>query len=324
MAMPTELELHRLLQAMTSIRPLFVLGAGASAPLVPTIAMLRARVMERLRKALPIARPVLARNSLHETVLPPGVTDPAIDPTFIQLLATNGLTRYSLETLVHTELTPPQLDEAPPNYAIFNLVPPGAGILNYNTDGLATRFCGKRHHVLAVHGTVDPSFTEALALHEITQLREFLELTQAFGSNEEFNVRPRTAFLYPEPEPDGFLGDPQHSPLGGILTSPDAVVIVGYTFGKTEHGFSDAASYAHFVEVTRGLQRPLVVVDPSGHDLAGSFGDATENANVTLVPAYWNHLSASILDVVGRYCLSGLAAVHDYVHVVLRRYDQRL
>ena len=324
MPLPTESDIRELLRAMTCDRPLFVLGAGASAPYVPTIATLREQVVAVLRETLPIVYGPHDRSALHDSVLPQGLRDPALDSVAVQQLLLNGLTKHSLEAIVHTALTPPALTAAPPNYAVLRRVPARAGILNYNTDGLAKRFCGDRHQVLDLHGTVDSSFTDALALRDITQMRDFLNLTQAYGSDEEFEVTPSTKFLYPVPEPPDFLGDPEDSSLGDILTKPDAVIIIGYSFGRTDRGLSDAASFEHFVSVTRGLQRPLIVVDPNGHELTGSFGEATENHNVTLVPAYWNHLSTCILEVMRRVTLEDLAASVHHVDAILRCYESRL
>lgn len=225
-------QVRTLIKALNSPRLVLLLGAGASAPDVPTIAMLRDRIKEVVRKLGPIARDLQDREDtpLIKTILSDMQFDDN-ETTYVRHIVQGGLTHQTLELIVHTELTPPESQDPLPQYEIFNHKPARATLLNYNTDGLATRFCGERHLVLPMHGSVDAAFTERLALKEVENLREVIELAQALRHDDDIHLAP-LGMLHPEPEPDNFLEDAEAGLNGKALADPSA----------TSHRFSGAMS----------------------------------------------------------------------------------
>jgi hypothetical protein len=81
----------------------------------------------------------------------------------------------------------------PPNYAVFDVVGSPATIFSFNLDGLAKRFCGKRHVVLEPHGHIDRRWLEG-------ERYTFLRNLVAYHDIPLHHLTPK---LLPSPEPPG-------------------------------------------------------------------------------------------------------------------------
>jgi hypothetical protein len=302
--------LRGLLEALAGERTVFLLGAGASAPEMPTMKELVRRVQETLRESVGSFFPA-RRGPLHDRFLPVDRSSMALDPRDTDGRYAHGVSEETLKLAIHRHLEPSGLQLPLAQYQVFDLFSSGATLLNYNTDGLADR-C--RQQLVKMHGNVVPGFTEWLARERT--LREAFLTTQ-----DGIPATPQT-LLFPEPEPEDYLVEARLPGVGAALEQAAAVVVIGYSFGIGCNTLDDRNSYEFFCRHLRDRAVPVVIVDPGGQALAERLGEALRTSNVILVPAFWNLLAKAILKSARERGASGIGEVA--MGEVLALYEREL
>lgn len=231
------LSMNDFARALMQRRGLFVLGAGASAPIVPIASGLAGHVAELYWAGGSFPAGVLphqderARRVINDARSPPAfpAPDEGLRHEAVSLMS-SGFVQLALRQIigVHRDST-----ASPDNYRVFELFPPGA-IWNYNLDGVAERCCGHRHRVLSVHGIIPRPFGSDPGSQLVRTVQDF-----------DFPAEPATELLLETERLDTLLRLPWH------LGYCDFVVLIGYTFGRNGATLNDIRSFEHLTSLLR-------------------------------------------------------------------------
>jgi hypothetical protein len=186
------------------------------------------------------------------------------------------------------------------SYGVFDFFRPSV-IANYNHDGLATRFCGWRHRVLDMHGSVGREFGSPEIEALIEQVREY-HLPEAS---------------------DGILMGVPESPWrdrGLVLKlleigrfRPAFIAIIGYSFARNAEGHDDHVSLEYFEHRFRDFQGPVYVIDPNPDYLHEMLSERLKLRGIIGVRARWNVLAHAFMKSLRAPCGCGRRSInYDY------------
>jgi hypothetical protein len=174
------------------------------------------------------------------------------------------------------------------NYGIFQFFPPTV-LLNYNLDGIAGDICGARHWVVPVHGTVKTHMGAPGIADLMSAVRDGFEV--------EFDD---LLLCVPEPR----FGEPGHAELVTRLSpmwdfEPDFLAICGYSFASLDPSsglhHDDHESLRLFVDRFQRYDGTVYILNPD-RSIAEMIEDRLKSRNVIWIPEKWNVLSAAMVD----------------------------
>lgn len=308
--MITEKALRQLLWAMSQPHTFYVLGAGASYGLIPVTKGLRRAIEAEYHsvgvyqiapyKSSPLFERLIGPISPHEQDLRE-VLLTHMPPSALNLLAQRALWR-------------PRSDVAPPQYAVFDLVPSLATLFNFNLDGLASLHCGQRHIVLEPHGRIDQTWLER------EDYRKLLEATVVY----EVRIPHLTPKLLPAPEPHDIALGPTYIRARWLLHRARAMIILGYSFGQTNGVFDDAQSFEFIVTLLKQHPCPILVLSPTPDELAARLRDRLSTYNVHGISTRWEVLARLFLASTKLPEGIGLRWCHKRLVNLVRAYGRAL
>jgi hypothetical protein len=278
---------------------LYMLGAGASAPVVPMAgAVLKLpgrdfRDLGSFSDELAVETPLTAAvRAAHQ----PLYYDPdhALEDEILQRLGHNG----ALASLRYHLAIARFMKRRIANYAVLRAFHPSL-ILSWNVDGLVADTCRPPHWVEEMHesfaaGYGGPEGAEIMRLIQEWEIEADTEGVLAWGRESNTNERLRRK-------------------LQAMQTSnPVFVMIVGYSFGKTNFGtYHDQLSLDAFVRRFRDVPIDVYVLEPHPRGLAEMLGERLRSNSVHAFPVYWNVLAWAFTRVLtGKLDVACL----DYFH----------
>ncbi|MBW7974593.1 hypothetical protein [Bradyrhizobium sp. BR 10289] len=293
--------LEELLWHFRHSRGLFLLGAGASAGIVPFgQRFMAAPSLDFLEKwtALSASRAkqdLLTRRSI-EFAMPSLLArrgelgfDLEMSKAILSHMPNGVASFHQVHELAKARLNQRRDDLRYRNYGIFEFFP-STTLLNYNLDGIADDICGGHHQVIPVHGSVKVH----LGAPDIARV---LQSVRDFGFEIEFED-----LLLCVPEPN--FGKPGHQELVARLApmwgfEPDFVAICGYSFASTDPTshlkHDDHESLRLFVDRFRDYDGRIYVLNPD-RSIAEMIEARLKSRNVIWVPQKWNVLAAAMMD----------------------------
>jgi hypothetical protein len=276
--------LTQLLQAFENRRSCFVLGAGASWPLVPIGTQFANKIRERalLMPSYPVYqfdRDILATRMLRSN----SELAPFRDEQ----------TQFNEELLWHVSpsavraaltayLCPAAHRYVPPQYGVFNRAKRSLDLVNFNTDGLARKYC-PQHRVINVHGT---GFTDE-DRHRI-DMEWWINIHQEYPDMPFIGVRD---MYLPVPEVPDLAHSAAYKAVDEVLTRCRNLAIVGYSFGRGD----DSLAYARILRVLQQSETSAVVLSPDSRDLVEQMRDQSKNKSVVALPLRWDLMAAAIM-----------------------------
>jgi hypothetical protein len=284
---------------------LYVLGSGASAPIVPMAPALMWHTAKSYVDlgSMPIElapKTVMTKRiqvqavgqSFNDRPIFPGTPEPPYKEILDRLPHGGAVAAYMHQLGVQRYAR-----RRIPNYLVLRAFRPSL-LLNYNLDGLATDTCGDHHVAVPMHGSVGAEYGSAAGADLARVLQEYsLEMPHD-------GLHP----IGPELVTDERL---QRKLRFLQRCSPAFVMIVGYSFGRFEGGYDDCLSLATFIGRFRDMLLDVYVCDPRPFDLAGMLGEELRSKRVHAFPVYWNVLAWCFAQVLTRK----LDAAHlDFIH----------
>jgi hypothetical protein len=252
---------------------LYMLGAGASAPVVPMAgAVLKLpgrdfRDLGSFSDELAVETPLTAAvRAAHQ----PLYYDPDhdLEDEILQRLGHNGAfasLRYHLAAnrFIKRRIV---------NYTVLRAFHPSL-ILSWNVDGLVADTCCPPHWVQEMHGSFaagygGPEGAEIMRLTQEWEIEIDPEGVLAWGREAHTNER-----LW-------------HKLQAMQRSNPAFVMIVGYSFGKTNGTYHDQFSLDTFVRRFRGEPLDVYVLDPRPDDLADMLGERLQSNRVHAFPCW--------------------------------------
>jgi hypothetical protein len=99
--------------------------------------------------------------------------------------------------------------------------------------------------------------------------------------------------------PDQILLEPEHVQLKGVFPASldrwGAVVVIGYTFGRTPRGHDDTLSLLALTRLLERSPRPVIVVDPYPEPLAELLADCTKSNRVYQAALRWDLTATALI-----------------------------
>lgn len=301
-------------------RGLFVLGAGASSGATPFGAdFFLGPPLDYVRGgSFPVSLPAhspltdrlirMARGFPQHRVFPGRVFRPGMDDFPLFELLERMPDAYARLHLMRA-LSTVRFNGMPrDNYTAFRLFHP-AMLFNYNLDGLANEWCGRKHQIITPHGTVPKAYGSPDTARHLEILRD-----------HDLTLRP-DALVISVPE----SWDDQHlqSCLDALEgCSPDFVAIIGYSFGRDGDSYDDWVSLERFNRAFFDFRGPIFVIEPKPFHLRDTIADSICSNQVFGVARYWNIVAHAFLRLA---CGRGGERSLNYVcEQILDRYGDRV
>ncbi len=281
--------LQTLLSALEEPDSCFVLGAGASAPIVPLATQLGAHVRKRLLDIGSFPPSPIPRDAISDRILGPVQTsfDPNDDTFTIQEeIVARHLSPAAVRTATVAFLRPEVPIYAPPQYQVFGLSRYRHSLINFNNDGLADQYCGQ-HTVVNLHGT-------SLSANDRSHL-EWDSLIDALQDFPELQGIEIPGLLLPQREPEEIAMTKEYRIARKLLQAARRVILVGYSFGDMD----DWIAYDVITSAIRSRRFATVVAKPEAYDLAHRISDDSASSTVMALPVYWDKLTMAIIASVG-------------------------
>ncbi len=260
-----------------SVGSLYVLGAGASVPHVPTTDQLSERILRSFLQAGIFQTERIARDVVSSRIIR--------DPEYWKNPMRWELVQRLPPAYVIGKL--PELlsgHAAPPlaNYEVFNLAEKPSTIFTMNVDGLASRIC-KGHRVLEMHGR-SPS-------GEVLERSGWKTYTEAILEFPDLPPPLIPGLVLPGPESADVLARAEYMTADRLLQAAGYVSIVGYSFG----GMDDIYTYAFLASRIPRAHQAILVISPDPYEVMYRLSDALKSTRVHRISAYWNYLARAIL-----------------------------
>jgi hypothetical protein len=170
----------------------------------------------------------------------------------------------------------------PPQYEVFNLAKHPLGLINFNNDGLASRYC-QQHRVINVHGM---GFSD--------KDRSQIDMEWWINIHQEYPDLPFTGvpgLFLPQPEVPALAMQLAYSEVDFLLKRCRRVGIVGYSFGAGD----DWMAYGRILRALDKRDVSAVVLSLDPRDLVEQMMEQSKNRAVIALPFRWDILAAAIM-----------------------------
>lgn len=282
----------RLFRFAITSRSLYVLGAGASLPIISSKIAKRIRNVVRdngafaaiYEKPSPFKKRLLTFDMRFEIE---AIISDCISQNTLDAHTPNAL----VEALFAREITRPGA-ALPPQYEIFDFLAKSI-VFNFNNDNLADGV-DPRHLYLRPHGAVDyklvhsPSVSRAIA---------YLAIPDSFPLYLDYHR--------PLPEPNDMTSRPAYRMLERWFDSMECVVLIGYSFGEQrgDGSIDDIESFEMFASLLRWRPKPVLVIGPDPEKVRMRLEQAIRRSSVSSLCCKWNVLAEFMLsDAFGVAC----------------------
>jgi hypothetical protein len=289
-------------------RSLYILGAGASLPDIPS------QIGNAIRRRIwgngifeASAQPTFP---LRERIFPfdEGLE---VDAFYSGSISKNELIAHVrqsvIETLVAQAITIPDARRAP-QYEVFNRFYPSI-LFNFNNDNLANSV-DDRHLVLRPHGAVNAELVHSSVVKRAVEWSTVPE-----------NFHSKSMYHRMIPEPWDITSRTAYRMLISRFNSVRSVVIIGYSFGEqvTTGLIDDAEFFEMLVDLLRWRPKPILLVNPDPERLFFRIEESIHCKSVSAMHCKWNVLAEFILS--GGYKLALQNSWQEVTSLYLRFED---
>lgn len=307
-------DLALILDALSKPGAALVLGAGASAPVVPTFAQLANAIASHVDRLSSFPASTIPRSGLRDLMQP--VLDQARRTSDPKDWKAGAMTTATIAAILEQIISRAHRVSLP-QYRVFSLFSLESSVVSFNWDGLAITRCPQRI-VLHPHGIVQPR-----ALSDA----EFDDLLLDTQDIDEPLARHwyLPGLVLPGEETSPALGPVREEVLGLWMKAP-SIVVVGYSFGLVSHASYDEIWLDSFAEAcSRNSEAPVHIIAPDAKMLRQALCERIQRSiNVFAWPLKWNVLSSVLLEMAARpKLLSALRINTDSMQSMARQISER-
>lgn len=302
-----------LLNALAGHDTVFVLGAGASAPDIPTVSQLPGRFAPFAKQLSSFPAGPLPDSPLRRLIGP--LIEEAKQATTMEQVWPGMMTAGTVAVLIEDMISCAHSKRFA-QYEVFGLFSTTACVISFNWDGLATARCTQQV-VLHPHGFLPPRTISPSGLSELLDF----SLGDAFGRSREW--------LLPGLVMPGEEEDPEHAEMRErvfqLWLGARAVVVIGYTFGLGSTLSYDRAWLDAFVAAMRDNPNASIhIVDPEASSLRELLCEQVgRGMNVHAWALKWNVLSAAMLEQARAANAPSIIALAADGSRILQRYADK-
>jgi hypothetical protein len=302
-------KLRILFEALALPYTFYLLGAGASAGVIPLTRELKQAIITRYRSFGLYPGEPMEHDHVFERVI--GDLTEGTDP--ITAASLSYLFPSAVHAIVLQQLAPQSKTPLVDQYSLLSLAANPSTFFNMNVDGLASRFC-PGHYVLEPHGRIPPKLVRSSWWEAV--IDSLLE----FG----FPAPQLPGVLLPQPEPRTITSRTAYSAGRTLFNTGRYLVVIGYSFGKSprKDTFDDFETFEFFRELLRNGDKTVLVLSPDPGFVGFLCREAMRKDSVHELPVYWNHLSSAILCALGRCGCKCFASLSDMTSEILYQYDR--
>jgi hypothetical protein len=301
--------IHLLVDALIQPSASFVLGAGASAPHVPTVGQLPAKVApyaSLVRSFTPSAQPA---SPLRELLAP--MIEEAQLATTMQEFYPAVMTTASIATVLEHLISNAHWQRLP-QYAIFSLLPLNATIISFNWDGLARARCPQQT-VIHPHGIIRPR------LSSLQELEDLIDSAQMYDRGDAHRwILPTLVMPGGEESPE--LHSMRERVLSLWLEAP-VCIVVGYSFGLGSRLAYDRVWLDTFVEAFQRNRVPIHFIGPDAASIREQVADRVKRQIGLYCWSFnWHALTRALLASARMHNCRGLSELRVHEGTLERLY----
>lgn len=265
-----------------SVKSFYILGAGASAGIIPMTHQQGELILKRHLEFGSYSTSEIELDQQAERIVGSHQwLDDGIRGELSRRLQPGAVRALSMQLM-----SPSHNYSVPPDqYLVFGTAAPRSVLFNFNVDGLANIW-RKYHYVFHPHGMLDPKIMQSSEWDEIIDICLF------------DSIEPPTipGVLLPQKETREATQSKEYSIAERLLPHMGYVVLIGYSFGHDGSNFDDWASFLYFMKLFREHKKTIIVIDPfRSRDIVDMLRYNLKSDQVFPIPAYWEHLSKAKL-----------------------------
>jgi hypothetical protein len=299
-----------LLNALAIPGATFVLGAGASAPNVPTLGQLPVVLAPFASQLSSFPAGRIADSPLRDLIAP--LIARARVTTTLGEWKSGAMTSATIAVLI--EYLIDLAHRRPlPQYAVFALFPYNSSVVSFNWDGLAAARCPQAT-VIHPHGTVRP---RGLLPVDLDRLLDFSQMNESLG----FRAWLIPGLVMPGEETADHLHSVRERVLDLWLTAPAAIVI-GYSFGMGHTADYDRVWREIFVEaMSRNSSAPIHILAPDADVIQGEFAEEIgRSVNIYSWGIRWDLFSRVLLETAHNQGATSISALRPHGAAIVKAY----
>lgn len=301
-----------LLEAFECSYSFYVLGAGASAGIVPMTAQLRKNIVNKFISFGSFPAETFKHDEIFLRVIG--------DSNNFNNIYTSAFLKHLYPSAVHAmvikELTPPESVKEAHSYEFFLLIKRPSTIFNMNVDGLAEIYC-IGHYLLEPHGRVPTDLVRSPFWDN------YIDALLDYG----FDIHEIPGLILPRPEPYHVTSQPAYFKATSLIKPARFVIFIGYSFRYFEQSesFDDFETFEFVRDLLRyyrNHKKDILVISPNPEMTGRGIEEAVCSLSVCTMPFYWNHLCKAIKETVFKYKLRQLDKLKPLIGKILYRHDQ--
>lgn len=281
-----DMKLELLFNAFCTPYNFYLLGAGASAGIIPRTQEVRNIIIPRYDEFGSYPVEPSSPDAVKDRII--GDSKNYADP--LKAAKLRVLPSSAVHAMTTQVLALPELDISPPQYSVFSLAYRPSTICSMNVDGLAKRYCPS-HIVLEPHGQVPSEIVQSPFWDQL--IDDLLE----FG----FPTPKIPDLLLPQPEPKDITNRPDYNAAIKLFPKARCLTVIGYTFGQFRSSIDDFETFEFFMELLRRYPKSVLVIDPHPGPVVAVIQNAVRQRTVYSIPVYWDHLSLAIVKVASNH-----------------------
>jgi hypothetical protein len=298
-----------LLNAFDYQRTFYVIGAGASAGLIPMTSQLRQGIIGRYLGFGSFPAEIQQHDHVFDRIV--GGLHEVTEPIkYEMLLRLNSSAVYAIAAQA---LTPAGLPSSIPQYELFQLVRKPATLFCLNVDGLLARF-SDGHVLLEPHGRLPVKVMRS------PEWDDLIDALLMYGLD-----CPRIpGLLLPQPEPRTITSGEAYRRAIELFAGAKFVVLIGYSFGLFGKSFDDFETLHFLCDLLKFYRNNVVIVDPWPNCIAGSIDEATNRRPAAVLRVCWNHMARALLEAKAKYQGTNFSELSAVARQILYRHDELL
>jgi hypothetical protein len=271
-----------LAERMARPKGFYVLGAGASAGLLPLAGDLPGLITSEVAKVGSYSPDPQSLGAIRSRLLRQSLSRTTATGRFLLWHTPEAVVNVLVQGLLMLK----GADDTPPQYEVFRHIGKPSTIFNFNLDGLATRFAGNDHFVLEPHGHIDRHWVEHPDLDSML-----------FDGFEPPHLSHKHLW---GPEPSGITWTSPFSIGWPKLAAASSVFIIGYSFGAWNGLLDDAESFLWLLSCVTATACPIFVISVDPEPLAQRIEKLLGQPRVKRIVASWTELSALLISMLAK------------------------